>query len=478
MGIGLHVCREIVRPGRLYIKIFFSFLLVLTITEVLIYGLFFLTAERSFLVQIKRYLGGYALVAKEMVERNIKARPGTAPVDNEPLKEAILRLAQSSEVKVWLAAADDTPLLKSFQTEIPGPLLRTGIQKFEEVKGVRLFRSFKKGYEYHAVIPIEFGKGEIGSLHILFEKSEREHLRGLFALGLLGIGGVIALLTIPISRLITKRITQLRTSALKIAEGDLLYRANVKGKDEIGELGHTFNLMADKLEKMIRAGKELTAHISHELRSPLARIRVAEELLREKLTQGNSCYVEGNLNDIREDVEEMDQLIGRILELSKLDLHERPMKFEFFNPSELMEDLIERFRPLLSRKDLHLIKNIYYNSSFYGDKEALRTALSNILDNATKFVPEKGHLIVNIHFEDPSLFISVTNSFQALPAENLYGIFEPFNRAERSPATGYGLGLAITKKIIEKHGGHIEAFNAIEGLEIRIRLPKVQVPSS
>jgi len=466
------------RPSRLYIKIFLSFLLVLAITEVLIYGLFFLTAERSFHLQIKRYLGGYALIAKEMVERNIKARPGTESIDNEPLKEAILRLAQSSEVKVWLAAPDDTPLLKSFQTEIPGSLLRMGVQKFEEVKGVRLFRSFKRGYEYHAVIPIEFGKGETGSLHIFFEKSEREHLRGLFALGLLGIGGVIALLTIPISRLITKRITQLRTSALKIAEGDLLYRANVKGKDEIGELGHTFNLMADKLEKMIRASKELTANISHELRSPLARIRIAEELLREKLPKGDPIYWEGRLNDIREDVEEMDHLIGRILDLSKLDLHEKPLKLEVFNPAEMMDDLLERFRPIINQKDLCLTKDISYEPPFIGDKEALRTALSNVLDNATKFVPEKGHIIVRMHPEGTSLFTSMTNTFQALPKEDLSRIFEPFNRAERAPGSGYGLGLAITKKIIEKHGGHIEAFNSMEGIEIQIRIPKVQVTSS
>ena len=463
------------RPGKLYIKIFFSFLLILTATEILIFGLFFLTGERSFRIQIERYLGGYALVAKEMVERNIKARPGTDPVDNEPLREAILHLAQAIEVKVWLAAPDDTPLLKSFQTEIPGSLLRREAGKFEEVKGVKLFRSFKKGYEYHAVIPIEFGKSETGSLHILFEKSEKEHLRGLFALGLLGIGGVIALLTIPISRLITKRITQLRMSALKIAEGDLSQRAVVKGKDEIGELGHTFNLMTDKIEKMIKAGKELTAHLSHELRSPLARIRVAEELLREKLPKIEPTRLEGHLNDIREDVEEMDHLIGRILELSKLDLHERPIKLEVFNPSKLMDDILERFSPILSQKDLRLTKDMSYDPPFFGDKEILRTALSNVLDNAIKFTREKGQIIVKAFSEKHYLVMSITNTFGPLSEEDLTRIFEPFYRVDRSQPKGSGLGLAITKRIIERHGGSIDARNSIEGLEIRIRLPNGQV---
>jgi two-component system sensor histidine kinase CpxA len=461
------------RPSKLYIKIFLSFLLVLTATEILIFGLFFLTGERSFRIQIERYLGGYALVAKEMVEKSIKARPGIDPVDNEPLRKAILHLAQAIEVKVWLAAPDNTPLLKSFQTEIPGSLLRMEARKFEEVKGVKLFRSFKRGYEYHAVIPIDFGKGATGSLHILFEKSEKEHMRGLFALGLLGIGGVIALLTIPISRLITKRITQLRMSALKIAEGDLSQRVVVKGKDEIGELGHTFNQMTDKIETMIKAGKELTAHLSHELRSPLARIRVAEELLKEKLPKGEPTHWEAHLNDIREDVEEMDQLIGRILELSKLDLHERPIKLEVFNPSKLMDDILERFNPILNQKDLRLTKDMSYDHTFFGDKEVLRTALSNVLDNAAKFTREKGQIIVKAFSEKHYLVMSITNTFGPLSEEDLARIFEPFKRIERSPAAGYGLGLAITKKIIEKHGGQIEAFNSMEGLEIQIRLPQV-----
>jgi signal transduction histidine kinase len=157
-----------------------------------------------------------------------------------------------------------------------------------------------------------------------------------------------------------------------------------------------------------------------------------------------------------------------------LDLHERPLKLEVFNPSELMEDLLERFRPILIQKGLRLTKEVAYGSTFFGDKEVLQIALSNVLDNATKFVPEKGHLIVKIYSEDSSLLISITNTFQALPEEDLSRILEPFNRTEQSPATGYGLGLSITKKIIEKHGGHIAAFNAMEGFEIRIRLPKRQ----
>ena len=106
-----------------------------------------------------------------------------------------------------------------------------------------------------------------------------------------------------------------------------------------------------------------------------------------------------------------------------------------------------------------------------GDRNAVRTALSNILDNAVKFTAEGGTIIVTMQTEGNYLQIDVTNSFQALSAEDLTRIFEPFYRTERAHVAGSGLGLAITRKILERHGGTIEAENALEGLRILIRLP-------
>jgi signal transduction histidine kinase len=116
-----------------------------------------------------------------------------------------------------------------------------------------------------------------------------------------------------------------------------------------------------------------------------------------------------------------------------------------------------------------------YDHTFFGDKEVLRTALSNVLDNATKFTREKGQIIVKAFSEKHYLVMSITNTFGPLSEEDLTRIFEPFYRVDRSQSTGSGLGLAITKRIIEKHGGSINACNSIEGLEIKIRLPNGQV---
>lgn len=334
-----------------------------------------------------------------------------------------------------------------------------------------LYRGFKGGHVFYVRIPAEIQKGRVGSLHILFEKMDAPHPEAGFAFGLAGIGIVIALLVIPVSRLISKPIKRLNESAVRIAEGDLSQRVLVKSRDEIGELGRSFNRMADRVERMIRSSRELTANISHELRSPLARICIAEELIRERGERGDHKDVGRHLDDIKEDIEELDRLIGSILLLSKLDIHEEPLKHEALNLSDLIKELVDRLEPVKRRRGLSVMTSITCDDPVMGNKDSLRTALSNILDNAVKFTAENGKVIIKLYSENEFLNISITNSFEKLSAEDLTRIFDPFFRTEQFPAGGSGLGLAIAKKIIERHGGSIKAVNSDMGLQINVSLP-------
>ena len=459
------------KPGKLYIKIFLSFVLVLIVTEILVFGLFYFSSRRSFRSRFQHYVSSQALIVKELLEEKIKSEPQTRLAENESVKDFILRLGEIYGAKIWLADPNEKALFKSFPGNIPDNIAAISKKQAEDFGNLKMHRHFKKGWMSYIAIPVEIGKGEIGSLHVFFEKMQPAHPEGGFGLGLVGIGFVIALLIIPVSRIITNRIKKLRHSALRIAEGDLSHRVTIKGNDEIGELGRSFNRMANRLERMIRGGRELTANISHELRSPLARIRIAEQLLRERWERGDHKACDRHLDSIREDIEELDRLIGSILVLSKLDIQETPRKRERINPADLINELLERLKPAMSRKGLHLVTDLSLNQALLGDRDALRTALSNILENTVKFTPEKGNVSVKIQSEEDSLRISVTNSFDLVSKEDLTKIFEPFYRTERSHAHGSGLGLAITKKIIEQHGGSIEAGNSAEGLSIHITFP-------
>jgi len=222
---------------------------------------------------------------------------------------------------------------------------------------------------------------------------------------------------------------------------------------------------------MIRGGRELTAHISHELRTPLTRIRLAEEMLREKLEQRNCTGLGRYLDDIREDIEELDVLIGRILTLSKLDLKESPLSLGPFDPANQMNELLGRLKPAIDRKDIQLTVDIPIETTLRGDRDALQTAFSNILENAVKYSPPGGRLKVDIEVAEGAVEVSVTNTADTIPQEELERIFEPFHRLGTKKEGGFGLGLAITRKIIEAHGGTIGAQNAAEGFRISARLP-------
>jgi len=456
--------------SRLYIKIFLSFLLVLIVTFVLIFAIFVIAAGRDFHSRMGHYVKAHVLITKELVEDKIESNPGVPVSENEDLRKVIGRLGQAYGSKVWLTGPDGNPLMKSFSGDIPRPLSDFRWKPVRESKNFELYRRMKKGWQWYAIISMRIGEGQRGSIHLFFERREKEHPEG-FGLGLIIIGIVVALLVLPISRYITKRVKGLSESASRIADGDLSHRATVKGKDEIGELGRTFNRMAAKLERMIEGGKELTANVSHELRTPLARIRVAEELLREKLEKLKNKDWQRYADDIREDIEELDFLIGQILDLSKMDLHDAPLNLEIIDPSELINDLLERLENTIKRKGLSLTSELSFEPPFIADKGALRTAISNILDNAVKFSPEKGDLSVKMRPENGWLHISVTNSSDSMSKEDLEKIFEPFYRTKEALKKGSGLGLAITKKIVERHGGNIKAVNTDQGLQIQINLP-------
>lgn len=461
------------KPGKLYIKILFSFLLILVVTEILIFGFFVVSVGKAFRSRYEEYSLGKIRIVKEMIEDKIHSIPEGKLAQNASLREFIGRFADFFGAKVWLTAPDGTPLVKSFQGDVPKVLESIRNLRAKDYGDIKIRFGHQRHTGFYGDLPIDLGKGQTGHLNVLFEKPGLEGPEeGGFGLGLLALGAVIALLTIPVSRFITRRVKILSESANIIAQGNLSHRAKVKGKDEISELCHAFNNMADRLERMIEGGKELTANISHELRTPLARIRIAEQLLAEKLERKKYEDLERHLSDIHEDIGELDRLIGRILDLSKLDLHDRPFHREPFDPSELMADLLEQLQPALQQKRISLTRNLAPEPSFTGDREALATALSNVLDNAVKYTPEGGRLIVNMSPEAGTLRFCITNTCQALRPEDLTKIFEPFYRAEGTRAGGSGLGLAITRKIIEKHGGATEASNTEEGLMIQMVLPR------
>jgi two-component system sensor histidine kinase CpxA len=460
------------KRNKIYLKIFLSFLLVLVVTEALIFGIFIHFTGSQFHDRLEQYTASKVVLLKEAIRGRIQASADPGGRQDEALRDFIRGFADILEARIWIQDTAGEWVVSSSDQGIPPEARAMQAGKAREFGAFKIYRGKRRQSGFYAVMPLGSNEGKEISLHVLFAKMPPIHPEGGFALGLALVGAVIALLVLPISRLISRPVNQLRDSALRLAEGELSHRANVKSKDEIGELGRAFNHMADRLERMIQGGKELTAHVSHELRTPLARIRIAEEMLREDLEKGASASLERRLNDIREDVEELDRLIGRILMLSKLDIQENPIRFGPVNPVDLVAEILDRLAPALDRKNLKLIRNLSCGSPFSGDPAALKTAFENVLENAVKYGTEAGEVRVEMRSEGEDLSISVSNTFPAIPEEVLANLFEPFYRGETGTQRGSGLGLAIAKKVVEAHGGTIRATNAPEGFRVEIRLPR------
>ena len=311
-----------IKISKLYIKIFLSFLTILVITEIVIFGLFFLIAGKAFRERFVEYTAARIMILKEIVEDKIRYEPDKMPAQNVELKEFINSFSETFYAKVWLVDSRGSVIMKSFTEPVPEKGFQYRFKRVEDFSTFKLYRAHKGPFNYYTHVSIDLPHQETGWLNLLFIDRGPPHLERGFAWGLFFIGLIIALLCIPVSRLITKPIKQLKQSVIKITQGDLGHRADIHSRDEIGELGLSFNQMTDQLERMIKGGRELTANVSHELRSPLARIRIAEEILREKCEQAGYKDALSYLSEIQEEIFELDRLIDRILYLSKLDVHE------------------------------------------------------------------------------------------------------------------------------------------------------------
>lgn len=458
----------------LYLKILLHWVVALIVTEALIFALFILVVGGSHRQYVIRSVGQSTLVARDFVQAAVAAEIAKGGMSSDALEAAVRRLGATANAKVWVTGPGGEPVAVSFPGKIPSP--STDPKVSGQHDGVTVSVDVSRGVPWYAVVPLDVpAQGKALMLHLLSERAAGAFPRGVFAAGLAFIGALVALLAVPLSVRITKPLNRLQESALRIAGGDLSARADISQQDEIGRLASAFNTMAETVERMVRGGKELTANISHELRSPLARIRVAGECLKEAVDRGGKGEADEMLEAIWEDIEEADSMIARILEFSKLDLHEPLPVAEEIAPAELIAGLVKTVGPLAKSKHITFNLDLLPEVNVTGDEGWLRTAFKNLLENAVRHTVEGGDVHVGMRWEDTSLVIEITNTHPPIETEELELIFHPFYRGKESRCEGTGLGLAITKKIITLHHGEIGARNTPKGFQVWIGLPMKKV---
>lgn len=299
--------------------------------------------------------------------------------------------------------------------------------------------------------------------------------QGLRLLIVLLVGGVFCYW---LAHYLTTPLLKLRTTTNELAEGDLGARVTTnlaKRRDEIGQLGRDFNLMAERLESMVKAQQRLLGDISHELRSPLSRLGVALGLARQR----SGPEVKSALDRIERESDNLNELIRQLLTLTRLESGTDSRKKSAVDLTALVREVSEDadFEARSINRAVQVVKTD--SCSITGVEELLRSAIENVVRNAVRFTPEGTAVEVALRRQngagDHFAVISVRDRGQGVPEEALERIFRPFYRTEdardRQSGGGTGLGLAITERAVRLHGGSVSAANAPDGgLAVELRL--------
>jgi two-component system sensor histidine kinase CpxA len=282
-----------------------------------------------------------------------------------------------------------------------------------------------------------------------------------------------------LTRYLTRPILRLRVAAGQISGGDLGARAEArlaKRRDEFGELVRDFNTMAGRIESLVAAQRQLLSDISHELRSPLARLSLALELARQR----SGADAAGPLDRIEREAERLNELIGNLLTIARLDGKAPEPRPEIVDLSYLVHEVASDAEFEARARDCVVNVAVAEECAVQGNPELLRSAVENVVRNAVRYTtPGTAVEIALTRSSDKPgrAVITVRDHGPGVPDVELVKVFQPFYRVasgrERSSG-GVGLGLAITKRAVDLHHGSVMARNAEGGgLRIDITLPIV-----
>jgi two-component system sensor histidine kinase CpxA len=281
------------------------------------------------------------------------------------------------------------------------------------------------------------------------------------------------LLCWALARYISSPVRKISAATQEFAEGKLDTRVAGKlgrRKDELSNLADDFDDMAERIESLITSQQRLSRDVSHELRSPLARMNVALELARQK-AHGDAAPL---LERIENESLRLNEMISRILTLSKLESGTNDFERREFDLKKLVEQTVADadFEAQAKGKAVRLIQADH--AAFRGNASLVRSAVENVLRNAVRYTMEGTTVDVMMRSVNRELTISILDHGGGVPEPELKNLFRPFYRvgeARERSAGGIGLGLAIAEQAVKIHGGAISAANKGDGLEIVIVLP-------
>jgi len=267
---------------------------------------------------------------------------------------------------------------------------------------------------------------------------------------------------------LTRPVRRLQKAVERFGHGDFSARSGATRKDELGDLARAFDRMAGRIETLLAAERRLLLDISHELRSPLARLAVAIELAR------SGEDLDPSLNRIQKEADRLNALVGQLLQVTRAEGDPGSLHHDFLRLDELVQSLVD---DAAIEATAHSCRVEYHPKgpvTVAGDAELLRRAVENVLRNAIRHAPPQTAVEVDLTNGNGQAQIRIKDEGPGVPEEALPRLFDPFYRVETDrnrTSGGIGLGLSIARRAIELHKGTIAALNRHPGLEVHLTLP-------
>jgi len=282
--------------------------------------------------------------------------------------------------------------------------------------------------------------------------------------------GLAFFLSYILTRWVLRPLIQVSNASRQIASGNYSARVDSTRSDEVGELGSAFNGMADSLDRLERLRKTMVADVAHELRTPLTNLRGYIE----GLTDGVIAPAPETLRMLQKEILRLVNLVESLSKLAKADAAKAYLDRCPVDLKECLTEILALYKMNFDEKDISVTTRLDDQVIVQADRDKLLLAIRNLIENCWKYTPPGGQVDISCQLSNGEAHADFINSGPGIPEKDLPFIFERFFRSDPSRSRdvgGAGIGLAITKQLIEAHGGKIDAASSGGTTHIRFKLP-------
>ena len=300
--------------------------------------------------------------------------------------------------------------------------------------------------------------------------SMRDQMLGVFLLAL----AVVLILAGVISRIVTRPVKELSAGIERMSKGDYQHRVHVPGKGEMAQLAAAFNQMSEQVHNLDEARNQFVSNASHELKTPLATIKILVESMMYQDDMDPQLRREF-LGDIDREIDRLSSVVGDLLTLVHIDSHKLRLRREMMLLADTVRESVSRLTPLAKKRGQTIRTEIADSCEMFADPGKLAQVCYNIIENAIKYTPDGGAITVTLRRMGRDAVLEISDTGVGIPEEDLPHVFDRFYRVDKARSRdtgGTGLGLSIVQQIVRLHAGSVTvASRPGKGTTFTVQLP-------